>query len=437
MINEQILLQIVAEWLRETTLPEITIRDIPVISPEKLSSILAVVGPRRAGKTFLLFQLIQELEQSGKATRDKILFVDFEDFRLQGFLPADVDRLFTCFTRLTGHLPRFLFFDEIQHVPDWSRMLRTLHNRRIFKMVVTGSNSTLLVQEVATELRGRYEDVLLLPFSFPEFLRYRRIDMEKTSFHTPARGIILGAFDEFLTSGGFPETFERTTVAEKKKILQNYFSTIFYRDILDRHNLKSPHLLNQMMRTLLENYSEVFSLSSFEKQVKAAGQPCSKRTLANFLGYLEEAFFLITTRKHSFSARSRLMNPRKTYLIDTGFALLGEPNMENRGKRLENLVATHFSRHQQEMYYFSGRNECDFLIKEGTRLTEAWQVCWELHPKNEKRELKGLLEAMTTLDISRGGVLTFNQEETRSFEAREIGVLPVWKWLLKASLQHR
>ena len=159
--------EIIAEWLRGPELPEMSLREQPNLEETNgLRRILAVVGPRRAGKTYFLYQLISEAIHSGKTRRDEVLFVDFEDYRLRDFSADDIQNLLAAFYQETGKPPRYLFFDEIQRMPYWSRVLRTLHNSRRYEIVVSGSNASLLSSEIATELRGRYEDRLILPFSF-------------------------------------------------------------------------------------------------------------------------------------------------------------------------------------------------------------------------------------------------------------------------------
>ena len=424
------LLQIVAEWLRTTDLPEPVPRESPTVDPRNLRSILAVVGPRRSGKTYYLYQLIRELLASGETSRTDILFVDFEDYRLQGFKPTDMDGLLSAFQQLAGRAPRFLFLDEIQHVPGWSRLLRTLHNRGQFVVIVSGSNSSLLGGEIATELRGRYREERMLPFSFREILKYRRLSLDKVTLHTSERGRLLGIFDQYLRFGGFPETLANPHELEKRKLLQTYFQTIFYRDILDRHRIKARYVLEPMMRQLLEDYAALFSVSTFAKHLASTGLPGSKRTIANYLQYLEEAFFVIANEKFAYSPRRRMMNPRKVYLIDPGFGLLGGAFTEKRGALLENAVAVELFRQQRRMFYFKERYECDFIVQEGTRATEAWQVCWEVNAKNERRELRGFLEAVETLKIPRGGILTYDQEETLKADGHRVRLIPVWKWLL-------
>jgi hypothetical protein len=370
------------------------------------------------------------LIRSQKALRSDFLFVDFEDYRLQGFAPQDIDRLLTAFHQLTGHPPRFLLFDEIQHLPAWSRVLRTLHNQRRYQIVVTGSNSELLSREIATELRGRYLDVLLLPFSFREYLAFHSVPVDPVTVHTPSRGRILKAFEAYLQEGGFPEVVANIDPIIKRQLLQTYYGTIFYKDILERYAVKARSILDRMMSYALDSYAGVFSISAFEKMLKSAGLSGSKRTIANYLYYLEEAFFLVLVEKFSYSPRIRAMNPRKAYLIDPGFAGLGVPFSTNRGRLLENMVAVELYRRKQEFFFHKERQECDFVLKSGTKPVLAAQVCWEITPQNETRELKGLLETLTAWKIKDGLILTANQEAERVVEQRTIRIKPVWKWAL-------
>jgi len=430
-----VLLAIIAEWLEEWEMPSLVSRHQPAIDPADLKRILAIVGPRRSGKTFFMYQIIQSLLQGGQYSKEDILFLDFEDYRLGEFTGDTMDELFTAFHQLAGRYPLFLFFDEIQNLSNWNRVLRTLHNRRQFKIIVSGSNSELLSSEIATELRGRYEDIIMLPFSFQEYLRYRDISFTPVSLHTAVRGNILAAFDAYIKHGGFPEVAMAGSESEQRRLLQSYFKTIFYRDILERYNIKARYVLDALMNDILENYAGIFSITRFEKQLKSNNLPGSKRTIANYFHYLTEAFFTIVNEKFSFSPRQRIMNPKKAYLTDTGFAALGRPFTENRGRIIENIVAIELFRRGIETYYFKNKNECDFIIKQGRRPTHAIQVCWELNNRNEKREIAGLMDACSALDLTSGIILTYVQEEEREKDGLKISVLPVWKWLLEADVK--
>lgn len=428
------LITILAEWLEEGELPALVLRNQPTIEPENLKRILAIVGPRRAGKTYYMYQIIKSLLKSGKYKKEDILFIDFEDYRLGEFTGDNVEELFAAFYQIAGQYPRFLFFDEVQQLPDWHRVIRTLHNRRRFKIIISGSNSKLLGGEIATQLRGRYDDIIMLPFSFGEYLRYRDISFTSASLITAARGSVMAAFDDYIRHGGFPEVVMANSQAERRKLLQSYFKTIFYRDILERYNVKARYVLDALMNDVLETYSCIFSINRFEKQLKRNGIPGSKRTISNYLHYLEEAFFVIVNEKFSYSPRRRIMNPKKVYLSDLGFAALGRPFAENRGRILENVVATELLRRETEIFYFKNKKECDFIVKQGQRPVNAIQVCWELNERNEKREFEGLSEACRELDLNSGLILTYAQEEERKANGLTASVLPVWKWLLLSDM---
>ena len=429
-MNRTTLLTIVAEWLEEGEIPELIPREHALGDPRELKHILAIVGPRRAGKTYFMFQLIRLLLEKGGCSKKDILFIDFEDYRLGAFTADTIEELLAAFHQVAGQYPRYLFFDEIQNLPRWNRVLRTLHNRRRFKIIVSGSNSRLLGREVATELRGRYEDLLMLPFSFREYLVYRGVSYTPASLHTAASGTIVAAFDDYVAHGGFPEVVMAGNEGERRRLLQDYFKTIFYRDVLDRYNIKARYVLDALMTDLLETYSCIFSISRFEKHLKSNGMPGSKRTIANYVGYLQEAFFIIANEKFSFSPRGRIMNPKKLYLTDTGFAALGHPFGENKGRILENLVAIELFRRGADVYYFRNNRECDFVVKQGSGPRRAIQVCWELTKRNEERELAGLAEACRSLRLDSGLILTYAQEEEREMGGLEVSVLPVWKWLV-------
>jgi predicted AAA+ superfamily ATPase len=429
-MNQEILKKIIAEWLGEKVFPPLVKRDAPDLVLEQASEIITVAGPRRAGKTCYMYQLIQDLMGQGNWNREDVLFIDFEDYRLTDFTAADTDVLLAAFHQVTGKAPTFLFFDEIQRLTGWSHVLRTLHNQNRYRIVATGSNAGLLEREIATELRGRCRNILILPFSFPEFLRFHGIPHDERTLLTPARGQVLKAFEQYLKEGGFPEVVKKENVSEKRELLQTYYRTIFYRDILERYNIKAKTVLEAIMRYSLNTFSDLFSISMFEKELKRHHLPGSKQTISNYLGYLQEAFFVIAHDKFSYSPRQRIMNPKKIYLLDTGFSMLSTDFSENRGKLLENAVAVEMFRRGAECFYYKGRRECDFIVKGGTKPEAAIQVCWGLTPKNEAREFRGLREAMKAFTIEEGFILTNDEERELTFEGARIQIMPVWKWLM-------
>lgn len=417
---------IVGEWLEQFSLPELVIRDAAHPDLSKLSEIVAVVGPRRSGKTFFFFQLIRELTEKHRVPRNRILFVDFEDYRMAYLGEDPAGELLSAFEQLTGHAPEYLFLDEVQQMPNWSRVVRTLHNRRAFKILISGSNSKLLSREVSTELRGRCLEVAMFPFSFSEFLRFRRIEVNPSMMHTSAKGRILAAFEDYLSRGGFPGVAACDSAMERRRMLQGYYQTTYYKDILERYDIRAKETLSSMMRNAVDQAGEMFSISAFTKTLTQRGIECSKRTVANYLKYLEEAFFVILTEKFAYSQRLRTANQVKCYLFDTGFKQLAVNFSSNKGKLLENLVAIELKRRGKEFFYFRGRGECDFIVMDGERPESAIQVCWEIHERNSQRETRGLLEALKELNLSEGLILSHEG-------GKEVDGIPqaaVWRWLL-------
>jgi len=420
---------IIAEWLSEWEPPPLTNRTLTPVHLKKLSDILAVVGPRRSGKTYFMCQLIMELFDNGVA-REEILFLDFEDFRLNDMKPSDIENLFTAFYQLTDRNPSFLFFDEVHNMPQWSKVIRTLHNQGRYKIIVSGSNSKLLAKEISTELRGRYRDIMMLPFSFQEILRFKNISWDRKTFHIPSKGGLIRVFDDYLKEGGFPEVIKRDNNTEKRHLLQSYYQTLFYRDILERHNIRAKVVMESLMQYCLDTFGTLFSISSFTNLLKSNDMPISKKTVSNYLQYLRDAFFIIANEKFDFSPRKRLMNPKKIYLLDVGFANLATSFSENRCKFLENIVAIELFRRQEEMFYYKNRYECDFVVKQGLKPNLAIQVCLEMDINNRNRELKGLYEAMKKLKLKHGLILTYQQEGEEKINDLSVKILPVWKWLL-------
>ncbi len=427
---KKVFAQIISEWLEDFISEDILQRDIDVPAVEQLHEILAITGPRRAGKTFLMYQMITNLIAATKCKREDFLYIDFEDYRLSGVAGPDLDDLFAAFVQLSGQQPKYLFFDEIQHLADWGRILRTFHNKRKYKIVVSGSNSELLSKEIATELRGRYVELLITPYSFKEYLKQNKIDYNRHTQYLPERGNIIRAFDQYLFNGSFPEVTLKENEKERRKLLHNYYYTVFYNDIIDRYNIKAKDTLNGLMSQAVNGYSELFSISSFEKSLKQAEIPTSKRTISNYLQYLKNAYFLILIEKFSYSTRKRMMNPVKLYLIDTGFSALGINFSENRGKLLENIVAIELFRRGEKVFYYKEKRECDFLIIRNTKPEIAIQVCWELNQQNIKRELEALIEIKENLSTKENFVLTYDQDDEIEYRSQKFILIPVWKWLL-------
>lgn len=417
--------RIIAEWL-ERPLPELIKRSVELkVDKENIN---AVIGPRRVGKTSLMLYTIKGL--LGQSRKEEVLFVDFEDNRLSGISSRELDELFVAHREITGMEPKYLFFDEVQEAPGWSKFVRRLHNSGKYCIAMSGSSSKLLSREIATELRGRYKSTLMLPFSFKEFLMLRGFHYDTTVQFSEKKGLLLGLLEEYMSHGGFPLVAKKTDLNDKKDLAKSYYDTIFYKDIIERYKVKNIDIMEALMSHVLDNNSTMFSVSSFGKVLKEKGVKASKKTVSLYLKYLEDAFFVFSTQKFSYSSKVRSLNPKKIYLSDNSFQVFLSTNFSpDKGKLLEAVVMQELKRRNAQVFYFKEKKECDFIIKNGREL-EAIQVTYELNPGDRERETNGLAEALSKLKTEKGTILTLDQEEEINIQGKKIMVTPAWKWLL-------
>ena len=417
--------KIISEWYNKNLPDLIERKDCSFQS----NDIIAIIGPRRVGKTFLMFQLIKKILENHH--KDEIIFIDFEDNRLVRLKNEELDELFVAQKELSDKKLKYLFFDEIQEVKYWSKFLRRLHNENKYTIFISGSSSKLLSKEIATELRGRYKSILLLPFSFVEFLKLKNFVYTAKVEFSDIKGRLLRYFEEYLIYGGYPEVVRMIDIEERKIKIKSYFETVFYKDLVERHKITNYEVMELLMNFLLNNCTSIFSVSKFERLLKERGLNVSKKTISLYLKYLEEAFFIYTVEEFSYSTKRRIMRPRKVYLIDNIFVtLLSEQFSPEKGKLLENVVLGNLKREGKEVYFFKGKKECDFVVKEGNKIEQVIQVCYDLNEKNRERELKGLGEAAGYFKLKAGLILTQDQSDDFVVEGRKVKVRPVWKWLL-------
>ncbi|MBD3369448.1 AAA family ATPase [Candidatus Fermentibacteria bacterium] len=416
---------VVAEWLDRDGFPELIERSFPSTESPLAGTVLALVGPRRSGKTFLMYQMCRKIDSSGSS-----LLVDMEDYRFVSMEPGDIELLLKAYREFTGEEPTHLFLDEIHALPQWSRVLRTLCNRRKYSIVVSGSNAALLEREISTELRGRYSARHVYPLSFSEFLKFKGIEYDRLSFDTDKSGVLSGSLREYIAVGGFPEVVLAGSDLRRKELLTSYFQTVFLSDLIDRYEIHSTGLMRMLMEHLLTSFATPMSISKFTKRLNASGTPASKKTISAFLDYMEEVFFAFTLQICTSSARKRRLNPKKAYLVDHGFAVVPQRYSENLGLLLENVIAIHLLRKGEKLCYFHDNGDCDFVFGEPGISVEALQVYWALNEGSRDREIGGLLRASEQTGADKLTVVTADQRMTISRGGMEIRVVPAWQWLL-------
>lgn len=381
----------------------------------KLPHAIVISGLRRSGKSTLLKQVRKNFYQD-----ELVYYFNFEDERLIGFEVGDFNILYETFIELFGKSKVF-FFDEIQNIEGWEHFVRRMYDRE-FKFIITGSNSSLLSRELGTKLTGRYVGLELYPFSFREFLKFKGIPFPKEPL-TEERGLIKGAFNEYLETGGIPEYLR----FENAEILKTLYENILYKDILVRYGLGDEKALRKLALYLFSNYTSEVNYSKLQKLLGLG----SANTVKNYIGYLENSYMVFTISKYDFSLKKQIYAPKKVYAIDSAFInLISFKFSRDRGKLLENFVFLELKRRNLELYYHRGRQECDFIVTEREKPVAAIQVTVALNA-NREREYGGLLEALEVYGLEKGLILTEAEEFEEIFQGKTIIVKPIWKWLLE------
>jgi len=329
----------------------------------------------------------------------------------------------------------YIFLDEIQNVKDWEIGVRRIHDTGRFRVFITGSSSKLLSKEIATQMRGRAISFEILPFSFKELLSARNIEIQKNIFYSTRRWVIKKYIDEYLINGGFPEVILEENQMLKIKILKEYAETIFLRDLVERYRIKSQHLLRELIKFLATNTGSIFSINSFYRWIKNT-YPATKRTLLNYLSYLEDSNLFFFLRKFSFSLKEQTI--RKCYIVDNGLrTAYGFRFSEDRGRYLENGVFLEIYRKKVknpllEIFYWQDykKREVDFVLKEGKDIKALIQVCVSIDDfRTKEREMMNLWRASEELRTDNLIVITFDSEGEEKINNKKIKLIPLWKWL--------
>ncbi len=361
---------------------------------------IIITGVRRCGKSTFLNQLLKK-QRKGR-------YLNFEDPRLDGFELSDFNRVETIMKELYGG-DGVYFFDEIQNVDKWEKFVRYLVDKKE-KVIITGSNASLLSREMGSKLTGRHLQIEMFPFSYKEFLTMKE---KKPS---------LESFEEYLYTGGFPEYIKK----KNPTILHELLSDIVMKDIAVRFGIKNTTILNRIALYLISNVGTKFSYNSIKNMFNIK----STQSVIDYVSYFENAYLIFTLPCFSYSYKQQQVNPKKVYSIDNGFSYVNSVSFsKDRGKMLENVVFLALRRKFKNIFYFQEKNECDFVVKEDDKITHAIQVCYEFNEGTKDREINGLLTALKKFNLKEGLLLTYNQEDEFLVEEKRINMLPVWKWL--------
>ena len=379
--------------------------------------IKVIVGPRRAGKSFFA---IHFLNREGKFG-----YVNFDDEKLTE--TKNYDEIITAMNSVYD-APKYVLFDEIQNLPKWELFANRLQ-RQGYSIVITGSNSNLLNKELATHLTGRHLLTNIFPFSFKEYIKFENKQLTNTE--------IKEKLSQYLFNGGYPEILLKKV--ELEEYLPLLFNSILYKDIVKRYKIRNPKQIEHLALYLISNVANEYSYNSLAK----IGKIKSSHTTEKYLGYLEESFILFSLNRFSYKVKEQISSNKKIYCIDNGFiqakAFKLSPDL---GKLYENLVACKLKKEEVEgnlrFYYWKNpqQEEVDFVIKEGLKVKQLIQVCFDINDLETKnREIRALIKAGKELKCNNLLIIT---EDTETEEKAEwfgdkatIKFIPLWKWLLE------
>lgn len=386
------------------------------------SQIMVITGLRRAGKSTLLAQI------AVKYLKNKYYFVNFEDERLLNFKVSDFDLLHETLIGLFGERKIFLF-DEIQNVPEWERFVRRLHDQG-YKFIVTGSNASLLSQELGTRLTGRSIRVELFPFSFREFLNFKKIEIPDLKVLTSKqKSQLIKLADEYISLGGIPDSLKYPKL-EIRKMLYN---DVLYRDIVARYNLDNVKSLKDLAFFLASNISSLISFNKLKDFLKLG----SVNTVKSYIDYLENSWLFFVVNKYAYSVKEQQIAAKKIYSIDTGLIKsVGFSFSENNGKLMENAVYLQLRRKYQDIYYYKTAQdyEVDFFLPKENILIQATHNFDNQETRD--REIRALIAAgQEQKKVARMIMVTNRDKEIIKQEKLEIKVMPLYEWLVDPGLR--
>lgn len=382
------------------------------------------VGIRRAGKSFLLYQRMQQLLAQG-VQWDEMLYINFEDERLVGMGLEDLNLLLEIHLEMYGKKP-ILFLDEIQNIVGWEKFARRMADTK-HRVYITGSNAKMLSQDIQTTLGGRYIPVEIYPYSFKEFLTANEVFFDEVSLQsTEGKSEVLRKFNDYFNFGGFPESAE---FSAKRDYLTSVYQKIFLGDIALRHSVENTFALRVLFKKLAESVKQPLSFTRIANIVSSTGAKVGTQTIINYIEYAKDAWLISSIQNIAGKLVEKETNP-KFYFIDNG--ILSLFLLDGNTSLLENLVAINLLRkygRNDSVFFYNKDIEVDFYIPDEAT---AIQVCYNLNNNEDTfdREVGALLKLSKVLECKRLLVITRDNEQVLSIDDKTIEVIPAWKWLL-------
>jgi predicted AAA+ superfamily ATPase len=385
-----------------------------------------LVGVRRTGKSYMLYHYMQQLLAAGHKW-DEMLYLNFEDERLENFGAEDFNKLLECHQEMYGKRP-MLFLDEVQNIDSWHKFARRMADAK-YTIFITGSNAKMLSGEINTTLGGRFLIAEVYPYSFKEFLTVHQVSFgEIDLLATEGRARVIRTFDEYLRYGGLPAA---ALLPAKRDYLSSIYQKIYMGDIIARNKITNVAGIRVLMRKMAESVCRPISYNRINNLLSSVGGKLSLATTIKYVEYCEEAWLLLRLRNYASTLADKESNC-KYYFVDTG--ILSLFLIDKDAMLLENLVAIQLFRiyghdiDNGRVFFYHDGYEVDFYIPDDEL---AIQVSYSLRDEEtRKRETEALQKLPNRLSCKRRLILTYDEEETINDKHGTIEVVPVWKWLI-------
>lgn len=408
-------------------------KTVPILN-DKLRKAQVLLGMRRTGKTWSLYQVMQDLMANG-IDKSKMLYINFEDERLSDMQKENFQDILHAYFELYPEYLRqsdiYFFFDEIHEIEGWEKFIRRLLDQEKMQLYITGSSSKMLSKEIATSLRGRTLEMEIFPFNFGEYLAMSQFAKPKL-IGTNERIQITSKFGRFLLEGGFPETIGQDTETWRN-LLQGYTASVIYRDIVDRYQIANTHALKQLLAHCLRNSATIFSISKIFNMFKSMGYSISKNSLYEYMDYFEDAYCIFSLNKFDLSLRKAAQSMRKIFTVDQGLiTAFTVASSFDQAKLLETAVFSHLRRQSNELFYYHTKEgrEVDFVQILPNQTIALIQVSLSLKdPQTRTREVEALNGAMQELSLKTGTIVTLDEEDEIKLPTGLITCIPAWKMM--------
>lgn len=425
------MLEILNQWnrwgvakLKSGYVRDITANILPFVNTNE---VVALIGLRRAGKTTVLYQIMDEIESKG-VPKEAMLHMNFEEPAIAPTLSLEaLDQIYRTYREEiypTGKA--YLFFDEIQNVPNWEKWVRARNESEEIKIFITGSSANLMSRELATVLTGRHVEFYVTPFSFKEILRLRDIKIPEFKLKINPPPLIQNVLKEYLTWGGFPEVILSNDIDRKKMLLKQYFDDILFKDVAMRHQIRDLTVLRNIAVHLITQTSCLFSINRVSKLFNISLEMAS-----NYCSFIQESFLVDYVPYFSLKTAERNRNPQKIYVNDLGLRQISSISLSmDYGKLAETLVYQHLQRKfRNDIFYWKGEQEVDLVIRSGNSIHSIIQVAYDnLDDENtRKRELTSLEKAKMEFKNAKANLIVGKMPKSP-----DKLMIPLWLFLLES-----